>query len=68
MIDPVTAARLVGQLEGINTALQLLPTTPENVDVAAKLVLEMKRVAESLETLENEDRRQSSFWGLYEGN
>jgi len=68
MIDPITTARLVGQLEGINYALQQLPTTPENVDTAAKLVVEMQRVSEQLETLEAEDKRQLAFWGPYEGN
>lgn len=68
MIDDKHRIRLIGQLEGINIALQLLPSTPENVDAAAKLVEEMRAITEQLEALDEADKRQMSFWGAYDGH
>lgn len=56
MIDDKIKIRLIGQLEGINIALQLLPSTTENVDVAAKLVGEMTAISEQLEELDAVDK------------
>lgn len=68
MSDDKLKIRLIGQLEGINIALQLLPSNPENVDVAAQLVGKMQNITEQLEELDEVDKRQMSFWGVYDGH
>ncbi len=68
MIDDKLKIRLIGQLEGINIALQLLPSTPENVNVEAQLVGKMQNITEQLEELDEVDKRQMSFWGVYDGH
>jgi hypothetical protein len=68
MSDSNEINRLVGQIEGLNLALQLMPTTPENVNYAQQLVEEMGRITEILDGMESESKKQLAFWGVYEGN
>jgi cob(I)alamin adenosyltransferase len=66
--DDKLRVRLIGQIEGLNAALQLIPATPENVDVAGQLVEAMQAIVKQLDDMEEDDKRQLAFWGVYDGN